>query len=241
MKIEDLKTVVDSERGCGWRKEGGLYLRADGPMDTCGKLPVPLEVCPCCHSGVKQARGWTWFDPRPFLAVKVCSYAERPGDDRALKCLTCPMQHPPERAGLLWVGEKFYATPAEYMDEARRLGISRRIAAVPADFKIGDRVYLAHPRAIKELCVCRQTLAEKCPTCEGEGWVYKKGIFTTFIPDRIEYVCKGDETEEQLDALCKRNITPVKVIRDTDQKPQNAPPAAPEGSQSDSKPERGQP
>lgn len=214
MKMADVETVVDSERGCGWRKEGGLYLRCDGEWESCGKLPVPFSVCPCCGAGTKPARGWTWFDPRPFLAARTC--AENPD-----KCALCPLGGAvPERAGLLWVGEKFYPTPADYMKEAVRLGVSRRIPRVPQGFKLGDRVFLAHRLAIdhKELCACRGTIGKNCGTCNGEGWVHNQtpGLFTSFVPSRIEYVCKGDETEEQLDALLKRDIVPVKVVRDVD-------------------------
>lgn len=217
MKLEQVETVTDSKRGCGWRKAGGLYLRCDGVMVPCGKLPVPLGVCPCCSAGIKPARGWTWFNPRPFLALKECACL---GTDDEARCEVCPMHVPPERAGLLWIGEKFYPTPADYMDESRRLGVSRRINRVPQGYKAGDRVYLAHRLAIdhKELCACRGTEGKNCGTCKGEGWVHHQtpGIFTTFVPDRIEYVCTGKETEKDLDALVERGITPVKVQRDTD-------------------------
>lgn len=202
MKLSEVQTVTDSERGCGWRKAGGLYLRFDGAMSACGKLPVPLDVCPCCHAGIKPARGWTWFDPRPFLAKKECAFLAE--DDE--KCNLCPMQCAPERAGLLWVGEKFYKTPADFMSEAARLGISRRIARVPQDYQTGDRVYLAHRKAF---CAV-QTVNP------GEEPKLTPGIFTTFVPSRIEYVCKGTESEKELDDLVKRGLTPVKVRRDTD-------------------------
>jgi hypothetical protein len=194
-----VKTVVDSQRGCGWRKPGGLYFRCDGIMVPCGKLPVPLAVCPCCSAGIKPARGWTWFNPRPFLAVKPCSLkAEEPD-----RCQLCPMETAPERAGLLWIGEKFYPTPEDYQAESRKLGVSRRITRIPQGYKPGDRIYLAHRKAIKG------TDEKGAPT-------FGPGIFTTFVPDRIEYITKGTEKPEELAALVERGITPVKVVRDTD-------------------------
>ena len=36
---------------------------------------------------------------------------------------------------------------------------------------------------------------------------------TAFQPTAIEYVVKGDETEEELEALEARGIEPVKVIK----------------------------
>jgi len=53
-----------------------------------------------------------------------------------------------------------------------------------------------------------------CPddNCE-DGFVFSAGIFSAFVPSAIEYVTKGSETEEELEALVKRGITPIKVVR----------------------------
>lgn len=215
MNIEQVPTVTDHKRGCGWRKEGGLYLRLDGAWTSCGKLPLALEVCPCCGTGIKPARSWTWFNPAPFLDKAECG-AQKAFEAGALNvntCETCPMMHPPEKAGLLWIGEKFYPRPYDWMEEAKRLGVSRRIKSVPHGFKIGDRVYLAHLKALSTACACGGKIGKDCATCEGEGTLYRPGIFTTFVPDRIEYVCKGTESEEELDKLVERGISPVKVQR----------------------------
>ena len=39
------------------------------------------------------------------------------------------------------------------------------------------------------------------------------GIFRVFRPERIEYVLKGTETEEEIAAIVKRGLTPVRVER----------------------------
>lgn len=49
----------------------------------------------------------------------------------------------------------------------------------------------------------------ECPTCEGTGGL--PGIFHAFRPTAIEYVTRGDETAEEIEALDKRGTTPVKV------------------------------
>jgi hypothetical protein len=54
-----IETRYDRKRGCGWRKPGGLYLCADGVGGVCGKLPIPLDICPTCHGGIKFCRSWT--------------------------------------------------------------------------------------------------------------------------------------------------------------------------------------
>src|SRR5262249_4554709 len=39
---------------------------ADGPSAPCGRLPIPLDVCPTCHGGIHPTRGCA-----EFLAVAV--------------------------------------------------------------------------------------------------------------------------------------------------------------------------
>jgi hypothetical protein len=46
-----------------------------------------------------------------------------------------------------------------------------------------------------------------------EPKLYTPGIFHMFKPSAVEYVVKGDESDEKLADLEKRGITPVKVER----------------------------
>lgn len=181
--MASILTVVDEERGCGWRKEGGLYLMGGGWSIGCGRLPLALERCPTCDRGIKPGRGWTWVDPRPLFPAMT-------------------------RAGLLWIGGQFYPTPAAFLAEADRLGISRRIAAVPKGLEIGKTwVLLAHRKAIYPRV---GEWIEKGTVLSGEP---RPGIFHVFRPDRIEYVVKGSESQAELDALEKRGLTLVRIER----------------------------
>jgi hypothetical protein len=113
--------------------------------------------------------------------------------------------HEPEfgRVGLLWIGEAHYKSIQDFTAEAASMGLSRRISAVPRDFKLGETwVWLAHPKAI----VMSPAEGEKDPE-------YAPGVFHVFKPSRIEYVVKGTETEEDMDALEKRGLTLVQVER----------------------------
>jgi hypothetical protein len=185
----NIPTVYEGARGCGLRKPGALYLMADTPNLGCPLMPVELDVCPCCGHGIKPARGWTWVD-----ADAICNPHWHGSDDHTA---VCPLGYPLGKAGLIWIGEQFYKTPAEFLNEARRMGISRRITAVPRDFKVGETwVLLAHRKAI----VSTDGLDEA-----------DAAIFTMFRPDRIEYVVRGDETDDELEALTKRGIQPVIV------------------------------
>jgi hypothetical protein len=103
--------------------------------------------------------------------------------------------------GLLWCGEKFYKTPQDWMREARLQGVSRRISTVPNDFVVGETwVLMAHPKAVRRV------------DDEGET-TYHPGIFQAFLPTAIEYVVKGDETEEELARKVKWGITLVRIER----------------------------
>lgn len=187
-----ITTKVEGKRGCGYRKGGGLYFISDGIGAPCGKLPIPLDVCPCCSAGIKPARGFTWIHSKLFEDKK-CGGVDNP------TCFSCPMNLYDMRLGLMWCGEKFYPTPEHFMREGAAMGVSKRISQIPKDFIVGETwIALAHRKAIM--------------VAEGDEITYQAGIFQAFKPSRIEYVVRGDETEEELDAKEKRGFTLVKVI-----------------------------
>lgn len=103
------------------------------------------------------------------------------------------------------------------MREASEMGVSRRITQVPRDFEIGTTwVLLGHAKAIQKACPeCGDIVGgdPDCPVCDGISFVDVPGIITAFRPTAIEYVVKGDETDDEIEALEKRGITPVKVER----------------------------
>jgi hypothetical protein len=210
--VNHVQTRVDSKRGCGWRKPGGLYLVSEGLAAPCGRLPIPLTVCPTCDHGFKPSRGWTWLDSVPNLKHHPC----RPPAGESCN-IHCPLSIPFGRVGLLWVGEVYYATPDDFIREADRLGVSRRIPTLPTGFIVGRTwVWLAHRKTIVEGCgPCFGHAGDKkCAECKGSGVVESAGVFRAFKPQAVEYVVTGEETEEELQRLAKRDITPVKVIRD---------------------------
>ena len=214
--MRTIEVRSDQRRGCGWRKPGGLYLVSGGEGRPCCKLPIALEVCPACGGGIKFCRSWTWIDSDKLFPEIKCS-AKDGG-------ITCPLSGVKlGKMGLLWVGESFYKTPAEFTEEAARLGISRRIPAIPREFVLGETwVAFAHRKCIPKECPdCGAQLgtarphiqqSENCETCGGDQY-HAAGIFRIFKPEAIEYVVTGKETDEELDALAKRGITPVRVER----------------------------
>lgn len=187
-----VRISYEKPRGCGRRKPGGYYLVASGEGEACCKLPYKLDVCPVCHAGFKPARGWTWIDSEALFGRIAC---QNPHMESA-----CPAAKPMGKVGLLWVGEKFYPTPADFNREAAEMGISRRLNAIPKGFVLGETwVCLAHRKAVR--------LSDR----DGQDETFYPGIFRIFKPEAIEYVVTGKETEEDIDRLIERGITPVEV------------------------------
>jgi hypothetical protein len=227
--------AVEPKRGCGFRKVGGLYLFGGGIGIPCDRLPFELTICPCCGQGVKQARGWTWIDVAKFFQgphmLPIAAGSVAP-PEKLWHCYCagggCPLCCKPEsmgRAGLLWIGEKFYKTPGEFVKEGVELGFSRRIQSIPHGFKIGETwVLLAHKNAI----TTRQTVTEILENY-GEDVaagritkeeaierslqpVFAPGIFYAWRPQRIEKIClESTRDTKEIADLVMRGITPVFV------------------------------
>ena len=204
--------AVEARRGCGYRKVGGLYMVGGGIGIPCDRLPFELSVCPCCSQGIKPARGWTWIDvAKLFQGAHLTGQPLKifPGNvvqaRELCPCATtnfCPLCVKPEvmgKAGLLWIGERFYKTPDQFIAEGVSLGFSRRIKSVPQGFKIGETwVMLAHAKAIVKI------------DWQAEG--YSSGIFYVWLPQRLERIrleSERDSAEVQADA--KRGIQSVYV------------------------------
>jgi len=70
-----------------------------------------------------------------------------------MSSILCPAATPATlgRVGLIWIGESFYPRPVDFLNEAGSQGISRRLSAVPRDYKAGETwVLFAHPKAIEK-------------------------------------------------------------------------------------------
>ena len=189
-------TSFENPRGCGYRKKGGIYLVSGKFIKGCDLLPIPLTYCKCCGAGIKPARGWTWIDLSLFedLTCPKCT--------SDTMCL--PFYWKKGAVGLLWVGGVYYDNPSKFINEAVNMVISRRISAVPRGFEIGKTwVLLAHRKAIP---------------AEDPNEDPSPGVISAFLPEHIDYIVKGDETEEELDALEKLGFRLVSVVPVVDQK-----------------------
>lgn len=211
--------AIEEKRGCGYRKVGGLYLCGEYIHVSCDRLPMLLGTCPTCGQGIKVSRGFTEINPLKLWGPHDnCS-------DRYRPCHVCDPQDQP--AYIMLVGEKFYKTPADFMEEARRLGISKRIPFVPKGLELGKTVlYLAHHKAVevREPVALQQAMSilEESQTSQPRLLEVEKkpekalGIFTAFIPHRVEkLIWESEATPEELARLEKRGIKAV-IIPDGD-------------------------
>lgn len=158
--------ATEARRGCGYRKAGGLYLTASlGNAEPCERLPVPLEVCPHCGQGIKQSRSSQWIPFQLLLDLaRPCKTFRLPSSEggrlssASQHCTTCPLclelrdlMRPVDQVLLLWVGEKFYPTVQDWSGEALKLGLSKRLPAIPKEFVPGATwLAVAHPKGIRK-------------------------------------------------------------------------------------------
>lgn len=202
--MEQLK-AVEEIRGCGYRKVGGLYLVGGSGSEICHRLPILAKVCPTCGEGLLFSRGFNWVNGRKLVG-EPCLVGECSSTEHRVLCPICSVQiagEKPldllERCGLIWIGNKFY-TPEAFTLEADRMGISRRINALPRKFKIGiDLVLLAHQRVLP---------------AEYEEKKKQPGIFMVWRPERVQKLVWENEKKEELEKLVDRGIEPVLIPLD---------------------------
>ena len=217
-----IPVVHDKPRRCGLRHKG-LYLMGPEFSRECGRLPIPLDHCPVCgqrvdpaksavpgYKGLNVSRAWTIVNLAALREGRECRNQQAlpsPKRERmvAKECRACLINNH-ATAHMLWVGADNY-TPAQFLQEPAEQGVSKRIPGLPKDFKIGESVVaLAHQHAIVNYV--------QDPEHGRLVAVHTPGIFALFVPDRVEYVTDGSETEAELEALLARDIQPVQVVVD---------------------------
>ena len=191
-------------RGCGYRKVDAMYLVGSGIARGCDIIPIKLTPCPTCGFEIPFTRAFMWISKKYIMqhaiAHQDCSC---PKD--------CPLCYPnmnnQTKYGLMWVGQKFYS-PKTFIDEAVKMGVSKRIGVIPKDLVLGETwVVLAHRKV--PFYETKTGLASKEPSTY-------PAIFYAFVPQRIEMlIWKSQATLEKLAELRKQGITAI-VISDGD-------------------------
>ena len=204
---------------------------SDAFWRMCTLLPIPLIKCTCCGGGIRQSRGFTWWNPKAIIN-SIPALDDRCSVTTECALVMCPKEI--ERAGLLWIGKRYYPSQKGFLREAKEMGLSRRIPALPRDFKIGnDVVFLAHPEAVYVSSVAdesddaiishyKQVAPElfegKRPLikqhAEVLNWWYMPAAFLATAP-RVQYVIdKEKDTEKKIAALVKKGVELVDVQRE---------------------------
>ena len=178
--------MIEIPRGCGYRKEGGLYMRGFGLSVPCDRLAYVLTYCPVCGSGIKFTRGYQMIDWYQYAGVhKGCK-------DK----FKCPICHPDEgsKYAIMWVGDKYY-DPDGFIEEATKQGICKRISAVPRDIVFGETwVLLAH---------------KKAGTIQNEEGDFEDApaVFYAFKPSHVEKILSKKQARDKklINRLRKQN------------------------------------
>jgi len=206
--------AIEQIRGCGYRKVDALYLVGSYISMPCDRMPFPLTVCPVCGQGIKVSRGFTQINPYQLWGIhENCQDNFRP-------CFLCDPKD--EIALIMSVGEKYYKTPQDFLNEAERMGISKRIPFIPKDLEFGKTViYLAHPKAceVKVVAAVQQAMSilegeetQQPKLVETDRVEKKPGIFCAFVPQRVEkLVWESELDDKKREQLEKRGITPIPI------------------------------
>lgn len=220
----EVQILYESARGCGFRKPSkdgvGIYLRGMTKYENCERLPFLLDVCPCCGGGFKPTRGFTWINPMslfdPYMEPKCTDVRFDPmwGTDYRVdnkhdheRCWLCNPELLGSKAGLLWIGEQHYDSPQKFVEEAELMGISRKIAAIPNGFQLGEHaIFLAHRK-----CIYKKS--------EKGEYQWYPGVFMAFKPHMIDLIIDDpNKIPDKAIGIAKRlgegKVRIVKVIPD---------------------------
>lgn len=197
----------EQKRGCGYRRVGGMYLVGKYIGVSCDRLPLPIGKCPICGEGLKFPRQPREFNPLKFLGIhENCTDEHRP-------CSVCDPTSEP--AYLFGVGREY--TPQEFITEGLTMGFSKRIHQIPRNLKLGKTVvYLCHNQAYEIPDESAEETNKNNPKLVETPKMKKAlGIFTAFIPQRIEKLywqsALDDMPAKEKAKLKKRGITPVGI------------------------------
>jgi len=184
---------------------GWVRLQARKLLKECGE---EIIICPQCGEQMVKSDQFAGKNFRNIWLCENCRIAIERNPEPCTCDEHCPICNPPEKAFMLWVGEKFYPTPHDFTIEAERLGISKAVPSIPKDFELGKTiVYLAHRKAVNLYVESKNTLV---------GYEIKKhaGIFMSFRPTHFEILVKESDynaNKEEYDKLEEKGIKIIVV------------------------------
>jgi len=207
-------------RICGYRKVHGVYIVGSLGSATCDRLPMPIARCPVCSSGIKFSRGVQYLN---FTKYAGSHFKNVMNEDISCKDgVGCPICSPnvfKQPYSLLWVGQEY--TPRSFINEALKLGVSKRVPAKPRKMKAGDIVLLSHNDTMNGINFVNNYELnddEDDNNDNGNTTAPKNhpGIFAAFIVSAIDkLIWQHEADDETLSKLKAQGINPV-IVRDDD-------------------------
>jgi hypothetical protein len=143
----DFPKAIPEERGCGDREPGGVYVECGlsnrgSPLETfLIDPPLPLP----------EGKGKEELANKPQLWVRTAR--TDPADPATEYVVMNPGTEQPIVDLLIWVGEQHYPLVADYIEEVRRLGASRKLNPKLdlSQLTRYSRMVLCHPYALNTL------------------------------------------------------------------------------------------
>lgn len=155
-----MTTISNMQRGCGFLKENSIYLRAE--IGTLGELEPFVEFKKPIPYLEHHFRGLRLMNGLQFEMSE--NAITKPRDEihkhiKRLKIGTiekdeitnfAALESPYAFDILMWVGEKYYKKPQDFIREAHAQGVSKKIplAEPPLIMQGFTKIYFIHPCAI---------------------------------------------------------------------------------------------
>jgi len=158
-----MEIITNPERGCGHLKNDSMYLRAEpGAM---GILPAFVQFMNPIPYDDKFFRTWKKFPGLLWDLInqystipheEVFEYLARIQNKKDLdKIISIGYDLSAQTFDLLmWVGESYYPSPQDFIDECMKHGICKRIKKgdVPAIMPGFTRLFIIHPHGLGKNC-----------------------------------------------------------------------------------------
>ena len=157
--------LPNPERGCGYLQESKGYIRTDPVRDPDGDIPAFVTFDKPVPYKEGTLRSYQNFDGLGFQrSLDSDEFSTVPEDDLSKLWDRLEESEDGTHWGaittayaedmLMWVGETYYDDPMDFVQEARRFGLSKAIPVSkrqgpPAINPMKTRVFLIHPTAFR--------------------------------------------------------------------------------------------
>lgn len=197
------RQISNKERGCGHLKADATYLRVDPDLiSEDGVLPLFVEFETPIKYKEDHFRGWKHFPGIQFEQKhrdkieishpdELDLHLERLRDDELFGNHAGQRRCTYAHDLLMWIGESYYSTADEFIEEAKTMGANKRIPSnnPPVIDPGRTRVFLIHPKAVND---------------------EHAGIIGYFYPTRVVHTLDEDgEVPEKIKDYERKNLVEV--------------------------------